>query len=280
VGPPFFNAVFIPLMAPLIVALAIGPLLPWKRGDLGAALKRLWLAAAAAIVAAVLVWTRDSDSLVAIVGIGLAAWLFVGALTELATRIRLTQVPPVESIRRLARLPRSALGMTLAHAGLAVAIVGMTAAAVWKEESIQVMTPGDSVALAGYQYTFEGARSVQGPNYVAVEGTFTVRQGESQVSVLKAEKRRYPVEQNETTEAAIYPTFWGDLYAVIGEADASTGGYVTRIYFNPLVGWIWAGVFIMVVGGLFSLSDRRHRVGAPVRHRRATQQALGAAAAE
>jgi cytochrome c-type biogenesis protein CcmF len=100
------------------------------------------------------------------------------------------------------------------------------------------------------------------------------------VSVLKAEKRRYPVEQNETTEAAIYPTFWGDLYVVIGDADASTGGYVTRIYFNPLIGWIWAGVFIMVVGGLFSLSDRRHRVGAPVRHRRTTQHALGAAPAE
>jgi cytochrome c-type biogenesis protein CcmF len=280
VGPPFFNAVFIPLMAPLIAALAVGPLLPWKRGDFGAALKRLWLAAAAAIVAAVLVWTRDSDSIVAIVGIGLAAWLFVGALTELATRIRLAQAPPAESIRRLARLPRSALGMTLAHAGLAVAIVGMTAAAVWKEESIQVMAPGDSVALAGYQYTFEGARSVQGPNYVAVEGTFTVRQGERQLSVLKAEKRRYPVEQNETTEAAIHPTFWGDLYVVIGEVDASTGGYVTRIYFNPLVGWIWAGVFIMVVGGLFSLSDRRHRVGVPVRHRQAARHALGAAPAE
>jgi cytochrome c-type biogenesis protein CcmF len=267
VGPPFFNAVFIPLMVPLIAALAVGPLLPWKRGDLGAALKRLWLAAAAAIAAAAVVWTRDSNTIIAMVGIGLAVWLFVGALTELAARIRLFDSPPAESLRRLARLPRSALGMTLAHAGLAVAIIGMTGAAVWKQESIQVMAPGDSVPMAGYLYTFEGARPVEGPNYLAIRGTFSVTRDGRTVTVLEPEKRRYPVEQNETTEAGIYSTFLGDLYVVIGDGDPATGAYVTRIYHNPLVGWIWAGVAIMVVGGMFSLSDRRHRVGAPVRRR-------------
>ncbi len=279
VGPPFFNAVFIPLMVPLIAALAVGPLLPWKRGDLGAALKRLWVAAAAAIIAAIVVWTRDSGTIVAIVGIGLAVWLFVGALTELAIRVRLTDGPPAESLRRLARLPRSALGMTLAHAGLAVSIIGMTGAAVWKQESIQVMAPGDSVTIAGYRYTFEGARTIEGPNYFAIRGTFRVSQGDRTVQVLEPEKRRYPVERNETTEAAISSTLWGDLYVVIGDGAAETGAYVTRIYYNPLVGWIWGGVLIMVVGGLFSLSDRRHRVGVPSR-RRATQPALGGVPAE
>ena len=142
-----------------------------------------------------------------------------------------------------------------------------------------MMAPGDSVTIANYRYTFDGARPVEGPNYLAVRGTFSVHQGDRLVRVLEAEKRRYPVEQNETTEAGIYSTLWGDLYVVIGDADAAAGAYVTRIYFNPLVGWIWVGVLIMVVGGLFSLSDRRHRVGAPVR-RRTPQQALGAAPAE
>ena len=280
VGPPFFNAVFIPLMVPLIAALAVGPLLPWKRGDLGAALKRLWLAAIAAVVAAAVVWVRDRETIVGILGIGLATWLFVGALTELAARVRLFDAPPAESFRRLLRLPRSALGMTLAHAGLAVAIAGMTAAGVWKQESIQVMGAGESVTVAGYQYTFEGARAVEGPNYRAIQGTFSVSRDGRPVTVLKPERRTYPVEQNETTEAAIYTTFWGDLYAVIGERDAASGAFVTRIYFNPLIGWIWAGVFIMVLGGLFSLSDRRHRVGVPIRHRRKARHALGAAPAE
>jgi cytochrome c-type biogenesis protein CcmF len=268
VGPPFFNAVFIPLMAPLVVAMAVGALLPWKRADIASALKRLWLAAVAAAAAIAATWTIYADApLVGLLGMGLAAWLFVGTLVELAGRIRLFKVPAGESLRRLAALPRAAWGMTLAHAGLAVAIAGMTGAGVWKVESIQVLAPGESVTVGGYHYLFEGAERRRGPNYTALGGTFAVSRDGRPVTTLFPEKRTYPVERRQTTEAAIHTTFWGDLYAVIGDPAGNGGGYVTRIYFNPLVAWMWGGVSIMVVGGMLSLSDRRHRVGAPTRRR-------------
>ncbi len=271
VGPPFFNAVFIPLMAPLIAAMAVGPLLPWKRGDLAAALKRLWIAALAAAAAVAVVVTGEVETtLFGLLGMGLAAWLLVGTLVELADRIKLLRVPPGDSLRRLARLPRSAWGMTLAHAGLAIAIAGMTGAGVWKTESIQVQAPGESVTVAGFAYRFEGAEQVAGPNYSATRGVFTVSRDGRKVATLNAEKRRYPVEQRETTEAAIHPTFWGDLYAVIGDATGEDGAYVTRIYFNPLIAWMWTGIAVMVAGGIVSLTDRRHRVGAPARKQAAT----------
>jgi cytochrome c-type biogenesis protein CcmF len=268
VGPPFFNAVFIPLIAPLVVAMAVGPLLPWKRADIVPALKRLWLAAAAAAAAVAAAWTVYADApLVGLLGMALAAWLFVGTLVEFTGRIRLFQAPAAESLRRLATLPRAAWGMTLAHAGLAVTIAGMTGAGVWKVESIQVMKPGDTVTVGSYDYLFEGAERHRGPNYTAVGGRFAVSRDGRPVVVLTPEKRTYPVERRQTTEAAIHTTFWGDLYAVIGDPAGNDGGFVTRIYFNPLVAWMWGGVAIMVVGGLLSLTDRRHRVGAPTRRR-------------
>ncbi len=268
VGPPFFNAVFIPLMAPLVVAMAVGALLPWKRADIASALKRLWLAALVAAAAVAATWTVYADApLVGLVGMGLAAWLFVGTLVELAGRIRLLRATPGESLRRFATLPRAAWGMTLAHAGLAVAIAGMTGAGVWKVESIQVMAPGETVNVGGYDYLFEGAERSRGPNYTILGGRFTVTRDGRPVTTLFPEKRTYPVEGRQTTEAAIHTTFWGDLYAVIGDPAGNDGGYVTRIYFNPLVAWMWGGVAIMVVGGMLSLTDRRHRVGAPTRRR-------------
>jgi cytochrome c-type biogenesis protein CcmF len=269
VGPPFFNAVFLPLMLPLIATMALGPLLTWKRSDAGPILVRLWAAFGALIVAAAVAWiVKGGGSAIGIVGVGMAAWLFVGTMVELAERVRLFRAPFAESLRRLGRLPRAAWGTTLAHGGLAIAIAGMAGAGAWKVESIQVMKPGETVNVSGYDYTFEGAREVPGPNYTATRGTFTVRHGGDVVVSLQPEKRVYPVEGRPTTEAGIHSTFLGDLYAVIGEPQAGTpGAYVTRIYFNPLVAWMWAGGLLMMLGGMISLSDRRHRVGAPMRRR-------------
>ncbi len=269
VGPPFFNAVFVPLAVPLVLAMTVGALLPWKRGELGAALQRLWVAAVVAVAAAAAAWAVMGDeSWLGLLGIGLAAWLFMGTLVELAGRIRLFQAPLGESLRRLAGLPRAAWGMTLAHAGLAVVIAGMTGAGVWKVERIQVMAPGETIRVAGFDYTFEGARVVSGPNYSAIRGSLAVHRDGHPVVTLRPEKRTYSVERQQTTEAAIHTTFWGDLYAVIGDPSGTDGAFVTRIYFNPLVAWMWGGTLIMVAGGLVSLTDRRHRVGAPVRRRK------------
>ena len=274
VGAPFFNATFVPLMTPLVILMAVGPLLPWKRGDLGAALKRLWLAAVVSLVVFGGVWFAvDPRNATGAFGLALAAWLLIGTLVELAGRIVLFGVPVVDSLRRLRRLPRSAIGMTLAHAGLALLIAGVSASSVWKEENILVMKPGETTTIAGYHITFEGAGSIGGSNYTALQGRLVAYAGEREVARFLPERRFYPVEGSDTTEAAIVPRPLGDLYVVIGEPQKDNG-YVVRLYFEPLVQWIWVGVLVMAFGGVVSLSDRRLRVGAPARRR----AAAGAAA--
>ena len=281
VGAPFFNKVFIPLMVPMIAAMAVGPMLGWKRADLGHALRRLWLAFAVSLAAIAGGWAIYGDGpFFAILALGLAGWLGAGALIELAGRIKLGREPLWRSLSRLTRLPRASWGMTLGHFGLAIAIVGMAGAGGWKQESISTMRPGDSVELGPYVYTFEGATAGNGPNYFFTRGTFSVtRDGEPFVT-LEPENRRYPVRSMPTTEAAIHTTWLGDLYAVIGDPDESegAGGYVARIYWNPLVAWMWAGAIIMSLAAFVSLSDRRYRVGAP--ERRGTPAAAHTQAAE
>jgi cytochrome c-type biogenesis protein CcmF len=268
VGAPYFNATFLPIMAPLVVAMAIGPLLPWKRADLLGALGRLKVAALLTLLAALMaVYLQRGGPLVAWLGMALAAWLFAGALTEWAGRIKLFRAPLSESWRRAGRLPRSAYGMTLAHAGLAVAIAGITASAAWQGEVVRIMKPGDIAELGGYSYRLEGVETHRGPNYTSDTASFTVLRDGREVTVLTPEKRIYDVQRRQTTEAAIHSTGLADLYAVIGDADGR-GGWTVRIYHEPLVPWIWAGALIMVAGGAVSLSDRRLRVGAPTRRRK------------
>jgi len=266
VGPPFFNATFAPLMVPLVFLMAIGPLLPWKRADLAGALARLKLAALAAVAAALLAWYVSAGGpILAVAALGLAAWLFVGTLVEWADRVKLFRVAPGESWRRARSLPRAAHGMTLAHAGLAVVMAGAIGSSVWKSEVVTNLRPGETVAIAGYDLRFEGVERHAGPNYSADRAAFTVTRDGEAIAVMFPEKRVYAVRAMPTTEAAIRTTLLADLYAVIGDADGQ-GGWTVRVYYEPLVPWIWVGCLVMVAGGLTSLSDRRLRVGAP--HRR------------
>jgi cytochrome c-type biogenesis protein CcmF len=274
VGPPFFNAVVLPLMAPAAAAMAVAPLLPWKRGDLLVALKRLWLAALAAVAAAVWAWSRGSGhSFLAIGGMALAAWVLTGSLIEAATRLAPRR--GVGVWRRARGVPRSAWGTTVAHAGFAVALAGMTGSGLWQDEVIDVLSTGGRTTIGDYVVTFEGARAVDGPNYTATRGTFTITRDGKPVATLEPEKRLYPVERRDTTEAAIDTGMWRDLYVVLGDAQGGDA-YVARLYVNPLVAWIWGGASLMVIGGLLSLSDRRYRVGAPAERR---QMASGTAVA-
>jgi cytochrome c-type biogenesis protein CcmF len=270
VGPPFFNLIFSFLMVPLIAAMAVGPLLPWKRADLAGVLGRLKAAAAAAVVATLLAyWLSEGGPVLAVLAIGLAAWLVVGAVVDLAERVRLFRLPLRDSWVRARHLPRAAWGGAVAHAGLGVAMAGIIGASVWTEERQQVMMPGDAIELAGYSWRFEGAREVPGPNYTALRGSFTLERPGAAPIELQPEGRNYPTPPMETTEAAIRPLVSGDLFAVVGDSDGK-GGFATRLYFKPLMSWIWFGSAMMVLGGLLSLSDRRLRVGLPVRRRRST----------
>jgi cytochrome c-type biogenesis protein CcmF len=265
VGAPYYNATFVPLMAPVIIAMAIGPMLAWKRGDLNGVLARLWVAFAAAVaVASTSVLLTDDAPVLAVLAMAGGGWLLAGVLVEIAGRIKLFRAPLGESWRRACHLPRAAWGMSMAHAGLAVVIFGITATTAWQTEVIQLMRPGEQVAVAGYDFRFEGVRRFNGPNYVATEGRFTVTRQGDPVAILAAEKRKYPVTGMTTTEAAIHTTWLADLYAVIGDSEDGAA-WIVRLYHNPLVPWIWIGAVIMVLGGGISLSDRRHRVGAPTR---------------
>ena len=266
VGPPFFNSVFIPLMVPMVIVMAFGPLMSWKRGDAGRALKQLTVAFIVTVLTVVVNWfIVDLATPLSVLGTGLAAWLVVGTLTEIAVRIKLFKADLGTSLRRLVNIPRSSWGMTAAHAGLGIAIAGMIGSTVWKQESIQVMNINDTVELGGYAYTLKGVREVQGPNYVAQMGTVEVHENGDLFTVLYPENRIYPVQGRPTTEAAIRTTFWADLYVALGNKEQNGSGYVVRLYHNPLVLWLWLGSTLLVLGSLISLSDRRHRIGAPTK---------------
>jgi cytochrome c-type biogenesis protein CcmF len=277
VGPPFFNLTFAPLIVPLLIAVPVGPLLAWKRGDLLAAAQRLTAALCVALAAVVLLLAFNRHGLwLAPFGIGLGIWLVMGALTEIALRVKIAQASPAEVWRRLRNLPRAAYGTALAHAGLGLAVIGIVATTAWRSEAILAMKPGESADIAGYTLAFKGVAPRQGPNYRERVALFEVTRGGSPITELNPSKREFTVERSATTEAGIHASWRGDLYVVLGD-QLKDGAYSVRIYFNPLVRLIWLGALVMFFGGAVSLSDRRLRVGAP---KRAQSRATPAAAAE
>lgn len=267
VGPPYYNATFMPIMVPLILALGVGPLLPWKRGSLTTALAKVKLAAALAVLGGIAIVLATTDApVLAVLGFVLAFFLGGAVLVELGQRVQLAKLGLAGAFRRLVNLPRGAMGMSLAHFGLAVSVIGIAAATGFAREHLGIMKAGDTVEIAGYSLTFRGVEDVPGPNYTATRGRFEVEG----VGTLSPETRKFRAPPMETTEAAIHSTPIGDLYVVVGEKAGP--GHATRIYWKPFVMWIWAGGLMMAIGGLVSLSDRRLRVGAPVRRAAAQAQ--------
>jgi cytochrome c-type biogenesis protein CcmF len=269
VGAPFFNLTFAPLVVPLLVIVPYGPFLAWKRGDLRGVTQRLMAALAVTILVMVIAaFLAGATNVLAIFGVGLAVWLIVGAATELAFRIRLGSGSLGDSLRRLAGLPRSALGTTFAHTGLGLVVLGIVAASAWSSERILTMRPGDTTTLAGREVKLDGVNQRQGPNYIERAVHFTISRGGAVETVAEPSKRKFPVRGSETTEAAI-KTFWfSQLYVSLGDI-ADDGAVTVRIYWKPLVTLTWLGAIVMAFGGLLSLSDRRLRVGAPRPARRA-----------
>ncbi len=265
VGPPFFNATFIPIMFPVLVAMVIGPLLPWKRGDLSGMVQRLrgafLIAASAGLITYAMV---SGTSLMAVAGIVVSVWLIVGSLMPLVERTIRRGASLQHSAERALALPRSAIGMAFAHAGVGFFVLGLTVLLSFQTEKDQVLRAGQSMEVGGFTVTLRRVESVPGPNYVAQRGIFDVSKNGTLREPALPEKRTYVGSPMVTTEAAIEPTLWGDLYVVLGDADGA-GGYAVRAYFKPFVHWMWFGAAFMVFGGVVSLSDRRHRVGAPRR---------------
>ncbi len=266
VGAPYFNIVFTPIAGFTFFVAAIGALLPWKKASLGAAFQRLIYPGAAALAGAVIVAVMvDRHRVIGAVAVALIVWLAGGALVDIASRVKLFRAPFGDVLSRARGLPRAAWGAALAHGGLALFALGAASISLWKSEEIALMNEGDEISVAGYQVTLVSVEDIAGPNYVAERALFNAAKNGNTIS-LSGERRFYPVRGMQTTEAAIKPQLFGDLYINFGENSGS--GWPVRAFFNPLVGLLWWGAAIAVIGGALSISDRGRK---PARVRKTTQ---------
>jgi cytochrome c-type biogenesis protein CcmF len=260
VGPPYFDAVFFPLMAPAVFLMAIGPIASWKRAELPGLWVRLRWAFGVAVVAALLlpfVLGRWSP----LVAFSLWLGLFVVASTvaQVAQRFRNAPQPTLAGKVRAQSL--SWYGMTLAHLGVAAFIFGVAIVKGYETERDLRMAPGDHTQIGGYDFEFKGTREVPGPNYTAIEGEFDVRRVGSAKPflTLRPQKRTYVASGQTQTEAAIEPGITRDLYVSLGEP-VEGKAWGVRVYHKPFVDWIWGGCALMALGGFLALSDRRYRL--------------------
>ena len=263
VGAPFFNLTFGPLFVPLMIALPFGPLLAWKRGDLLGAAQRLMAAGIAGLIAMAVVWAWTlGGSTLAPLAIGLAAFVIVGALSDMIERVGLLRVPLATAARRARGLPRSSWGTMFAHAGIGVALIGIVCETTWNSEYIKSMKIGEVAAIAGYELKLDGISQRQGPNFREMVAQFSVVQNGRLLDTMTPSKRSFTTRGATTTEAALLTRGASQLYISLGDT-AGDGTIAVRIYHKPLVLLIWFGPVLIAFGGLLSLSDRRLRVGAP-----------------
>ncbi|MFY9758585.1 MAG: heme lyase CcmF/NrfE family subunit [Pseudolabrys sp.] len=263
VGPPFFNLTFAPLFIPLLLAMPFGPLMAWKRGDIFGAAQRLMAAFGIAFVVIVLTFAvGDRSSILAPFGIGLAAFVMIGAMVDIAERIGLFRVSFSVVRQRAAGLPRSAWGTALAHTGIAVTLLGIVCVSAWASERIVALKRSETVSISGYELSFDGVVQRSGANYRELAARFTVREGGVPIGVMEPSKRSFASRSTTTTEAALMTRGVSQLYLSLGDTN-SDGSVSVRLYHKPMVLLIWLGAVVMGLGGTLSLSDRRLRVGAP-----------------
>jgi len=263
VGAPFFNLTFAPLFVPLLLALPFGPLLAWKRGDLLGAAQRLYAAGITALVAVAVLWAWvRGGSAFAPLAIGLAVFVIVGSLTDIAERSMLFRMPLGIALRRARGLPRAAWGTMFAHLGVGAALIGIVCESTWNTELISTLKPGDVAKIAGYELKLDDLGQRQGPNFGEMVARFTVSESGKVIGTMTPSKRSFAARAMSTTEAALLSRGFSQLYISLGDTAAS-GAIAVRIYHKPMVLLIWLGPLLMAFGGLLSLSDRRLRVGAP-----------------
>ncbi len=259
VGVPYFEAVFVPLMVPLVVLMGIGPLARWKQAALPDMARRLRWALGAAVVAALLTeWLHGDITWMATLGLLMAFWVMAAVATDLWQHLRPAGGLKLPLWHRARQLPRAHIGMALAHLGIAVFIFGVTMVKSFEVERDVKMDLGDTTEAGGFTFTFQGVRQVEGPNYEAAQGLVVISKSGRDVAQLKPEKRLYRVQQNPMTEADIRSTPLGDQYVSLGQP-AGGSAWVVRVYHKPFVTWIWGGCVLMALGGALAASDRRYR---------------------
>ncbi|MEI6611648.1 heme lyase CcmF/NrfE family subunit [Polynucleobacter sp.] len=248
VGPPYFNAVFVPIMVPVLFLMAVGPWASWKTTDLKTLLKRLWIAAVVAFIAAIAIPSLMGEfTILTALGFLLAFWVIASGVLQIIRQCKVGMPT------------RSFIGMQLGHMGIAVFVIGVTMVGAYQEEKDVRMAPGDTVTVGGYQIRLMGVGPAQGPNYQAMRGTFElVRNGKVQ-ELMYPEKRNYDSSTMPMTEAAIDAGLTRDIYVSLGEP-LEGNAWAVRVYYKPFVDWIWGGCLLMALGGLFAVMDKRYRL--------------------
>ncbi|MCU0952775.1 MAG: cytochrome c biogenesis protein CcsA, partial [Burkholderiaceae bacterium] len=264
VGPPYFDTVFVPVMAPLVFLMGVGPIARWKSAELPDLWVRLrWALMISLILGLTLPFAGSYDrgvawSPMAAFGYWMAAWIVVTTFEMIRHQIRHAQGG---LLAKLGAQPRGWWGMIFAHLGVAVFIVGVTSVRSFEVERDVKMAPGDTVQIDEYTFKFNGVREVMGPNFRAVEGNVTLLKRDRQVDVLNPQKRIYFAQsQMPMTEASIRSSIIGDVYVSLGEPVGEDGSWTLRAYYKPFVTWIWGGCVLMALGGFVAMSDRRYRV--------------------
>ena len=258
VGPPYFQAVFVPLMVPMVLMMGLGPLARWKKMAVPDLTKRVqWGFASAVLIALLLPLILGNWTPMIALGLMMAFWV----IASLVISLRLRLAGEGEFMQRVKAQSLSYYGMQLAHLGVAIFIIGVTLVKGYETERDVRMNVGDTVQAGGYEFRFYGVTETTGPNYVAGTGRVSVRKNGRFVTELLPEKRQYNVSGMPITEAAINVGVFRDLYVSLGEAiPESEGAWSVRVYIKPFVDWIWFGCFLMAMGGVLAISDRRYRI--------------------
>ncbi len=260
VGPPYFDAVFVAIMAPGLFLMGLGPLAKWKKASLPEIGTRLRVAAVISVFSALLIpFAMGKITLMTAVGVFLGIWVVSTTLILLRNRIKTRQAATPTLLENIKGIPLAFYGMLLAHLGIGVFILGVTLVKGYESEQDVRMEVNDVAKVGNLSFLFKGVQEIAGPNYLSSQGTFSVLSNSKEITVLHPEKRFYPVQGSVMTEADIQPGVVKDLYVSLGEP-LENGAWSVRIYIKPFVQWIWAGAIIMALGGILALSDRRYRI--------------------
>jgi cytochrome c-type biogenesis protein CcmF len=257
VGPPYFNSVFVPLMAPAAFLIGVGPIARWKQAKIPELAVRLRLAFVLSLITAVVLpFVIGGWKWRASLGLLLFCWIVATSLQNVWSRLR-SQSGQLGLLSRIKAAPRSYYGMQLAHIGVAVFIAGVTVVTSYQTEKDVKMNIGDTVSVGGYEFRLNNLAQYQGPNFQAVRADMEVTKNGALVAVMHPEKRAFTVSGNATSETAIDRSVWRDLYLSLGD-EVPGGGWTVRVYHKPLVNWIWGGALLMALGGGFAVTDRRY----------------------
>jgi cytochrome c-type biogenesis protein CcmF len=271
VGPPYFETVFVPLMIPILLLMAIAPFVRWKEASLPEVLHRMrWIALVTLLLGGAVALLLAASPMV-MLGITFAFWILLATAFQLVQRLR-HAAAGTSLWKRISSQPRSFWGMVVAHAGIAIFVIGVTLVKGTETANDLTMRVGDTTSVAGYTFRFADLKEIKGPNYISAQGTFEVTRGETKIATLMPEKRLYTVQQMPQTEAGIDRGFTRDLYVSMGES-IGKDLWVVRVQHKPFIGWIWAGCLIIAFGGFLAASDRRYRVASRKRQAEA-QEAL------